>query len=244
MDAESDAALVETAPSEGSAAPTLYAAPVITPPTPEELRLAEARKQMLRALDTKITQEDDATALAAIELLEKLVSNILTHPDEPKYREFKASNPTISKKLLKVPGGLEFLNAAGFSTKVVQFEEIWQLHGSGLELAVLEHAQEGLARYKALVHERLQRRSMLTPSGTARCPRPLVGSAGWCCSEPRAPLPLLRGSGAAAQLAAFAAPRRRETAREERKRGIDREKELILQQIEGDKSERKDKSWR
>ena len=40
------------------------------------------------------------------------------------------------------------------------------------------------------------------------------------------------------------AHRRRETAREERKRGIDREKELILQQIEGDKSERKDKSWR
>lgn len=60
----------------------------------------------------------------------------------------------------------------------------------------------------------------------------------------RAPLPWLRGSGAAAQLAAFAAPRRRETAREERKRGINREKELILQQIEGDKSERIDKSWR
>ena len=55
-------ALVETAPSEGPAAPTLYAAPVITPPTPEELRLAEARKQMLRALDTKITQEEDAKA--------------------------------------------------------------------------------------------------------------------------------------------------------------------------------------
>eukprot|EP00964_Phaeocystis_antarctica_P148131 scaffold114885_cov63-Phaeocystis_antarctica.AAC.8 len=148
---------------------------------------------MLRALDTKITQEDDATALGAIELLEKLVSNILAHPDEPKYREFKASNPAISKKLLKVPGGMEFVNAAGFSTKVVQFEEIWQLQGSGIELTVLEHAQEGLARYKALVHERLQKR---------------------------------------------------EAAREERKRGIDKEKELILQQIEGDKSERKDKSWK
>ena len=190
--ASSDAALAE-APSEDSAEPTLYAAPIITPPTPDELRLAEARKQMLRALDTKITQEDDATALAAIELLERLVSNILTHPDEPKYREFKASNPAISKKLLKVPGGMEFVNAAGFSTKVVQFEEIWQLHGSGIELTVLEHAQEGLARYKALVHERLQKR---------------------------------------------------EAAREERKRGIDKEKELILQQIEGDKSERKDKSWK
>ena len=205
MDAPSDAALVET-PPEDAAAPTLYAAPIIAPPTPEELRLAEARKQMLRALDTKITQEDDATALAAIELLERLVSNILTHPDEPKYREFKASNPAISKKLLKVPGGMEFVNAAGFSTKVVQFEEIWQLHGSGIELTVLEHAQEGLARYKALVHERLQRRSMLTPSGhgplstphrlgrlvplrasrqDAGQGRPLVAAKGWWSCRPR-----------------------------------------------------------
>ena len=42
----------------------------------------------------------------------------------------------------------------------------------------------------------------------------------------------------------FRPPRKREAAREERKRGIDKEKELILQQIEGDKSERKDKSWK
>jgi len=210
---EMDAALVETPSeeSEDSAAPTLYAAPIITPPTPEELRLAEARKQMLRALDTKITQEDDATALQAIELLEKLVSNILTHPDEPKYREFKASNPAISKKLLKVPGGMEFVNAAGFSTKVVQFEEIWQLHGSGIELTVLEHAQEGLARYKALVHERLQRRSMLTPSehGSLSTPprlgRPVPLRASRQDAGQGGPLPLLRGSGAAAHVAAFSA---------------------------------------
>ena len=40
------------------------------------------------------------------------------------------------------------------------------------------------------------------------------------------------------------APRKREGAREERKRGVDKDKELILQQIEADKSDRKDKSWR
>ena len=160
---------IDTAPveapstAEASAAPMLpYTAPIITPPTPDELRLAEARKQMLRALDTKITQQDDATALGAIELLEKIVSNILSQPDEPKYRQFKASNPAISKKLLKVPGGMEFVNAAGFSTTVVQFEEHWQLLGLGIELIVLEHAQEALGRYKVLVLERLQRPSVLT----------------------------------------------------------------------------------
>ena len=232
MDAPSDAALVET-PPEDAAAPTLYAAPIITPPTPEELRLAEARKQMLRALDTKITQEDDATALAAIELLERLVSNILTHPDEPKYREFKASNPAISKKLLKVPGGMEFVNAAGFSTKVVQFEEIWQLHGSGIELTVLEHAQEGLARYKALVHERLQRRSMLTPSGHGplstphRLGRLVPLRASRQDAGQGRPLPLLRGGGAAAHVAAFSTTQetrggaRRAKARHRQGKGVD-----------------------
>ena len=33
-------------------------------------------------------------------------------------------------------------------------------------------------------------------------------------------------------------------AREERKRGIDKEKDLIIKQIEGDKADRKDRSWR
>ena len=156
--ADSSAAPAETglAPAEPPAiAP--YVAPVITPPTPDELRLGEARKQMLRALDTKITQQDDATALAAIEILEKLVSNIVKEPDEPKYRQFKASNPAISKKVLKVAGGLEFVMAAGFTTTVVQFEEHWQVLGSGVELLILEAAHEGLVRYKALVQERLEK---------------------------------------------------------------------------------------
>jgi hypothetical protein len=143
--AEPDTAVAPAPESPAPGAPP-YVAPLIAPPSPEELRLAEARKQMLRALDTKITQQDDATALAAIELLEKLVSNILNKPDEPKYRQFKSSNPAISKKVMKVPGGLDFVMAAGFTTTVVEFEEHWQFLGSGAELVILEHAREGLVR--------------------------------------------------------------------------------------------------
>ena len=83
---EDGSALVAAEP----AAPALYEAPPITPPSPEELRshdpspndvrhcathcrthlcrVAEARKLILRALDTKITQQDARTALDALEL--------------------------------------------------------------------------------------------------------------------------------------------------------------------------------
>lgn len=177
----------------GGAAALPYVAPVIAPLTPDEIRATEGRKRILRALDAKITQQDDKTALAALDLALKLVTNIVEKPGEPKYRQFKASNPAISKKLLKVPGGVELLLAAGFSTIVIDMEEHWQLVGSGVELVVLEHAREGLALYRANLEAKVE---------------------------------------AAAR------------GRDERMRGLDKEKAEIMQQIEGDKADRKDKSWR
>ena len=42
------------------------------PPSPEDLLVQEARKQTLRLLDTKVSQEDEASALQAISLALKL----------------------------------------------------------------------------------------------------------------------------------------------------------------------------
>lgn len=82
--------------------PALYEATLDAPPTPEDLRAAEARKQVLRALDAKVSQQDDVTALRAIRLLLRLVRNVVTEPINPKYQRFKASNPTIRTQLLQV----------------------------------------------------------------------------------------------------------------------------------------------
>ena len=191
-----DSAVPETSSTAAAEVPSPalpYVAPVIAPPTPDEIKVTEGRKRILRALDSKITQQDDRTALAALELALKLVTNILEDPDNPKKRRFKASNPTISQKLIKVPGGVDLLLAAGFTTTVIEMQEHWQLQGSGVELVILDHARDGLARYKASLEAKVQ---------------------------------------AAAR------------ARDERMRGLDKEKEQILQQIEGDKADRKDKSWR
>ena len=71
--------------------------PVVAP-TAEDLVVQESRKKVLRALDSKISQQDDATALAAIETVSKMVNNIVANPAEPKYRKIRANNPTFSKK--------------------------------------------------------------------------------------------------------------------------------------------------
>ena len=83
-----------------------------------------ARRRVVRALDAKVTQQDDATALAAIETATKLVNNILQNPSEPKYRRVRSNNPSISKKLLHCPGGQDLMLALGFRTKVIEFEEV------------------------------------------------------------------------------------------------------------------------
>ncbi len=62
-----------------------------------------------------------------LQLLHTLIDNVLKHPAEEKYRSFRATNQTISRKCLQVPGGTELLIEVGFRTKVVQMQESWAL---------------------------------------------------------------------------------------------------------------------
>eukprot|EP00900_Chrysochromulina_parva_P008155 jgi/Chrpa1/17340/Chrysochromulina_OHIO_Genome00022373-RA len=51
---------------------------------------------------------------SVLAILLKLTSNILSSPDEPKYRTLKRSNKAISSKVLSNPGGAAWLAALGF----------------------------------------------------------------------------------------------------------------------------------
>lgn len=62
-------------------------------------------RRTVRALDSKICEQDEATALAAIETTLKLVANIIAQPSELKFRRVRANNPSVQKKLLRCPGG-------------------------------------------------------------------------------------------------------------------------------------------
>jgi len=50
----------------------------------------------------------------AITLMLKLLQNVVSNPDNPKYRRLKRTNATLQAKIFSVPGCAELLMAAGF----------------------------------------------------------------------------------------------------------------------------------
>lgn len=65
------------------------------------------------------------------QLLNTLLHNILDHPEEVKYRSFKAENARISRDVLAVPGGQDFLVQAGFGRRTVAFKAEWYVAPPG-----------------------------------------------------------------------------------------------------------------
>ena len=61
------------APSSSSGVPAAYPAPPIAAPTAVDLAVTEGRKKCVRALDAKICEQDEPTALAAIETALKVI---------------------------------------------------------------------------------------------------------------------------------------------------------------------------
>jgi hypothetical protein len=163
--------LTDPAPTSSTAAttstaPVPYAAPIIPPVSAADIACSEARKKVLRALDSKICEQDEPTALAAIETALKLVSNIIDQPSEPKYRKFRANNPAISKKLLRCPGGQDLLLGLNFRTKVMEFEEFWTVDAvensdATLLMRILAEGAEALERYRELTRIKIERNAKL-----------------------------------------------------------------------------------
>ena len=52
--------------------------------------------------------------LTASEILIKFANNVLSNPQEPKFRRIRLSNPTVEAKLLPVCGAMECLFEMGF----------------------------------------------------------------------------------------------------------------------------------
>ena len=139
----------------------MMVSPPIPVPSSADLGVAENRKLVVRALDSKISQQDAPTALTAIETVLKLASNILEQPSEPKYRKFRASNPGISKKVLACPGGQDLLIALGFRTQVFEFEEHWVAEDGPLLMRTLAEATQSLEHYRELARKQIERAAKL-----------------------------------------------------------------------------------
>lgn len=55
-------------------------------------------------------------------MLYTICSNILQHPDDPKYKRLNKDGKAVQGKLAPAKGGLEFLKAIGFEEKVIDGE--------------------------------------------------------------------------------------------------------------------------
>ena len=171
-DASAAAAAASTAPptdisaDEGAAslAPNTSSsstAASIERPTSEDATVAESRKMVVRALDSKICEEEAPVALAAISTACTLVNNIITHPDETKYKKIRTNNPAIRKKLLQCPGAQDLLLALGFRTKVIEFEEFWIVDDSPVVHRMLADGLLALERYKELTETKIERNAKI-----------------------------------------------------------------------------------
>ena len=60
------------------------------------------------------TFRSPGVAQTAIQTLRTLTNNVITHPEEEKYRTIKTSNKALQERIVKVTGALMFLKAVGF----------------------------------------------------------------------------------------------------------------------------------
>ncbi|GFR51063.1 hypothetical protein Agub_g13387 [Astrephomene gubernaculifera] len=60
------------------------------------------------------SSSSSTSGLACLEALQRVLANVVAHPQEPKYRQIRLSNPRVQATLGSVPGAIELLGTAGF----------------------------------------------------------------------------------------------------------------------------------
>ena len=81
-------------------------------------RVSELRSTHFANLLQRMRSENDKpVAFGALRTLVNILSNIITFPNEAKYRVIKQSNSVIRSKILPVNGALDLLLAMGFEEK-------------------------------------------------------------------------------------------------------------------------------
>ena len=65
----------------------------------------------------ELLRNDKEHSTLALSTVQKIVNNILSHQDEPKYRRLRAENKAIKEKVLGAVGGGALLKALGFTAQ-------------------------------------------------------------------------------------------------------------------------------
>ncbi|KOO33188.1 zinc finger ran-binding domain-containing protein 1 [Chrysochromulina tobinii] len=84
------------------------------PEDSDAICVSKTPKVVVTALGTFSTTHENAVARDALELVQKLLLNVIKNPDEPKYRIVKLANQKLQTKLFCLSGGIELMQSLGF----------------------------------------------------------------------------------------------------------------------------------
>jgi hypothetical protein len=106
-----------------------------------------ARQELQRLLDEHVVMYNaPSDQVRCLTMLRKIATNVLSEPENVKFRRIKEKNEALSERVLSVRGGRAFLVAMGFVPTVIEFEQYFQLPGLELDgQEVTRPPQFGLA---------------------------------------------------------------------------------------------------
>ena len=90
-------------------------------------------KEILDDMLKEIVKNRPNEYKTTFEILKKLIDNILSNPEEPKFRVIKKSNPIISSRLLNIPEIIDVLNILGYEEGTGEKENCLVYEGNRFE---------------------------------------------------------------------------------------------------------------
>lgn len=133
-----------------------------------------SRTALLSGPFAKLQESEWVRKEPAIQLLLKLLQNIINDPCNLKLRRIKRSNATLQAKLFSVPGCDEFLQVVGFENDGVECLVLQD--GADVAWAVEELQQFGNNELLQHLREERDRKIAIAKGAEAECKRGTVGS--------------------------------------------------------------------
>ena len=118
-------------------------------------------KEILDDMLKEIVKNRPNEYKTTFEILKKLIDNILSNPEEPKFRVIKKSNSVISSRLLNIPEIIDVLNILGYEEGTGEKENCLVYEGNRFESLkeciellndLLSNTQQA-GKYKVIVYQ-------------------------------------------------------------------------------------------
>ena len=116
-------------------------------------------KDILTEQLTEIAKNRPDDYKTAFFILNKLLNNIIEHPEDPKFRGIKKTNEAIKTKLLNIPEIIDVLNILGYVEGTGEKVDFWLYEGNNLESlkecveVITNLLSKPIGKYKVIVYQ-------------------------------------------------------------------------------------------